>query len=132
MIPPTKDDRAFWGKQGRDTSKTKGATRASALPDEPTPNATVSSRSSVSVSPDEEGPTYPAAPSTSTRSATVSCPPNASVSSPGAALAAKRRVVVHVCRSCDRDFEGIMTARYCSNACRQRAKHRRARRAVAQ
>ena len=48
------------------------------------------------------------------------------MSTPGAALAALRRRVWHVCKSCGKRFKGIATAIYCSNACRQRAKRERA------
>ena len=44
---------------------------------------------------------------------------------PGAALAAKRKKVRHVCEHCCAKFTGIATARYCSNACRQKAKRAR-------
>ena len=44
---------------------------------------------------------------------------------PGAALAAMRGRHWHVCPSCGKRFSGIKTARYCSNACRQKAKYKR-------
>lgn len=64
------------------------------------------------------------------RSVPVSKPASAAVSREpsaviGRRLAAMRRVVDHVCPTCDKEFEGIVTAKYCSNACRQRAKYRR-------
>ena len=42
---------------------------------------------------------------------------------PGAALAAQRRTSWHACLSCGKRFSGIKTAKFCSNACRQRAKY---------
>lgn len=47
---------------------------------------------------------------------------------PGAALAAMRRKTWHRCAlpECGKRFSGIATAVYCSNACRQKAKYRRA------
>ena len=44
----------------------------------------------------------------------------------GSALAALRRTHWHYCYICNKRFSGIKTARYCSNACRQKAKYRRA------
>jgi uncharacterized protein (DUF983 family) len=44
----------------------------------------------------------------------------------GAALAALRRKAAHRCPVCEKTFKGIATAVYCSNACRQKAKYRRA------
>lgn len=43
----------------------------------------------------------------------------------GAALAAMRRTSWHYCAepSCGKRFAGIATAKFCSNACRQRAKY---------
>jgi len=52
-------------------------------------------------------------------------------SSIGAQLAALRRQQVHVCAVCGEPFVGITLARYCSNRCRQAAKHERARAARA-
>lgn len=43
----------------------------------------------------------------------------------GAALAAMRTVVTHLCAECSWEFKGIVRAKYCSNACRQRAKYKR-------
>jgi hypothetical protein len=43
----------------------------------------------------------------------------------GAALAALRRKVAHKCLQCGKAFRGLATARYCGNACRQRAKYAR-------
>lgn len=45
---------------------------------------------------------------------------------PGAALAALRRRSWHVCPIDGKRFSGIAKAIYCSNACRQKAKHQRA------
>ena len=47
---------------------------------------------------------------------------------PGAALAAMRGKHWHYCAepSCGKRFGGIKTAKFCSNACRQRAKYARA------
>ena len=45
---------------------------------------------------------------------------------PGAALAALRRTTWHYCRVCGKRFAGITKAVYCSNACRQKAKYKRA------
>ena len=42
---------------------------------------------------------------------------------PGTALAAMRRTSWHACLSCGNRFSGIKTAKFCSNACRQRAKY---------
>jgi hypothetical protein len=44
---------------------------------------------------------------------------------PGAALAALRRTSWHQCLSCGKRFSGISTAKFCSNACRQKAKYKR-------
>ncbi len=43
----------------------------------------------------------------------------------GAALAAMRSTHWHFCLepSCGKRFSGIKTAKFCSNACRQRAKY---------
>jgi ribosomal protein L34E len=49
--------------------------------------------------------------------------------SPGAALAALRRRTRHRCAQCGKRFSGIAKALYCSNACRQKAKYERAKRA---
>ena len=45
---------------------------------------------------------------------------------PGAALAALRGTHWHQCQSCGKRFSGIKTAKFCSNRCRQKAKHLRA------
>jgi len=50
---------------------------------------------------------------------------SASVSRLGAGLAAERRIVPHDCLSCQGRFHAIVQAKYCSNACRQRAKNQR-------
>jgi ribosomal protein L34E len=47
---------------------------------------------------------------------------------PGAALAALRRTTWHQCHVCGKRFSGIKTAKFCSNACRQAAKYKRAKR----
>lgn len=47
------------------------------------------------------------------------------ISTAGARLAAMRRQVTHLCQQCQEPFTGIMQAKYCSNACRQRAKYAR-------
>jgi hypothetical protein len=44
---------------------------------------------------------------------------------PGAALAALRRTTWHYCPVCSKRFSGIATAKFCSNACRQKAKYQR-------
>jgi ribosomal protein L34E len=44
---------------------------------------------------------------------------------PGAKLAAMRRTTWHVCQICGKRFSGIATAKFCSNACRQKAKYQR-------
>jgi hypothetical protein len=46
---------------------------------------------------------------------------------PGAALAAMRRTMWHYCAepSCGKRFSGIAKAKFCSNACRQKAKYQR-------
>jgi len=44
---------------------------------------------------------------------------------PASELAAQRRRVSHTCPVCGATFTAIKTARYCSNACRQKAKYRR-------
>jgi hypothetical protein len=44
---------------------------------------------------------------------------------PGQVLAAMRRRTWHYCPVCEKRFSGIKKAVYCSNACRQKAKHRR-------
>ena len=46
--------------------------------------------------------------------------------SPGAALAAKRKIEKRQCLECDKVFEGISTAKYCSESCKQKAKRKRA------
>lgn len=46
--------------------------------------------------------------------------------SPGAALAAQRRIVAHICAHCGLTFQGIKKAVYCSERCKQAAKYRRA------
>lgn len=46
---------------------------------------------------------------------------------PGAALASLRRTPWHLCESCGKRFSGIKTAKFCSNACRQKAKYKRMR-----
>jgi predicted nucleic acid-binding Zn ribbon protein len=51
---------------------------------------------------------------------------------PGAALAALRRRTWHLCAVCGKRFSGIAKAIYCSNACRQKAKYARSRKAGAQ
>jgi len=50
---------------------------------------------------------------------------------PGAALAAMRRTTWHYCAepSCGKRFSGIKKAKFCSNACRQKAKYQRAKKA---
>ena len=40
-------------------------------------------------------------------------------------LAGMRKQVKHECVVCHNEFEGIKQAKYCSNACRQKAKHGR-------
>jgi len=40
-------------------------------------------------------------------------------------LAGMRQRVTHACLECEKEFEAIKTAKYCSNACRQRAKYYR-------
>ena len=47
------------------------------------------------------------------------------MTSPASALAAQRRRVSHTCPVCGKSFTALKTARYCSNACRQKAKYRR-------
>jgi hypothetical protein len=44
---------------------------------------------------------------------------------PGAQMAAQRRKVPHTCPVCGISFQALRTARYCSNACKQRAKRKR-------
>jgi hypothetical protein len=41
------------------------------------------------------------------------------------ALSAMRKTTWHYCAVCNKRFAGILKARYCSNACRQRAKYTR-------
>jgi hypothetical protein len=43
----------------------------------------------------------------------------------GAALSALRKTTWHLCAepSCGKRFSGIATAKFCSNACRQKAKY---------
>lgn len=41
----------------------------------------------------------------------------------GAALSALRKTSWHYCASCGKRFAGISTAKFCSNACRQKAKY---------
>jgi rRNA maturation endonuclease Nob1 len=45
---------------------------------------------------------------------------------PGAQLAARRRIYQHNCQECGELFPGIKTARYCSGSCQQKAKRKRA------
>jgi predicted nucleic acid-binding Zn ribbon protein len=45
--------------------------------------------------------------------------------SEGAALAALRKQTRKACLVCGKTFKAIATARYCSNACRQKAKYQR-------
>jgi ribosomal protein L34E len=47
------------------------------------------------------------------------------IPTPGQQLAALRKKVRHVCAECGEPFEAIKTARFCSNACKQRDKYRR-------
>jgi predicted nucleic acid-binding Zn ribbon protein len=47
------------------------------------------------------------------------------MSRPAKALAALRRRHRKNCAVCGKGFTAIKTARYCSNACRQKAKYRR-------
>ena len=47
------------------------------------------------------------------------------LSKPAQALAGLRKKVGHVCPICEKRFKAIKTAKYCSNACRQRAKYQR-------
>lgn len=42
---------------------------------------------------------------------------------PGFILAAQRRQIPHTCPVCGQGFTGIKTARFCSNACKQRDKY---------
>jgi hypothetical protein len=44
---------------------------------------------------------------------------------PASELAAQRQRIGHVCPVCGASFVALKTARYCSNACRQRAKYQR-------
>jgi hypothetical protein len=48
----------------------------------------------------------------------------------GAALAGMRRRDRRICQQCVGRFIGIVTAKYCSNACRQKAKRNKAREAA--
>lgn len=41
----------------------------------------------------------------------------------GAALSALRKTTWHHCLICGKRFSGISTAKFCSNACRQKAKY---------
>jgi hypothetical protein len=43
----------------------------------------------------------------------------------GAALSALRKTTWHYCASCQKRFAGISKAKFCSNACRQKAKYAR-------
>lgn len=43
----------------------------------------------------------------------------------GAALAALRPTDIRPCQQCGKTFSGISTAKYCTNACRQKAKRAR-------
>jgi predicted nucleic acid-binding Zn ribbon protein len=52
------------------------------------------------------------------------------VSRPARALAALRRRHRKNCAVCGKGFTAIKTARYCSNACRQKAKYERAKNAL--
>lgn len=45
----------------------------------------------------------------------------------GAALGALRKTSWHFCASCGKRFSGISQAKFCSNACRQRAKYAKVR-----
>jgi predicted nucleic acid-binding Zn ribbon protein len=47
------------------------------------------------------------------------------MSRPARQLAALRRRHSKECAVCGKGFKAIATARYCSNACRQRAKYKR-------
>lgn len=40
-------------------------------------------------------------------------------------LSSQRRRVKHKCIQCGKKFKALSTAKYCSNACRQRAKYAR-------
>lgn len=44
---------------------------------------------------------------------------------PAAELAAMRKIHEHKCTQCGEPFEGIRQAKYCSEACKQRAKYAR-------
>ena len=43
----------------------------------------------------------------------------------GAALGALRKTIWHHCAVCEKRFSGIAQAKFCSNACRQKAKYRK-------
>lgn len=43
----------------------------------------------------------------------------------GRALASLRKRKRHKCETCEKSFVAIKTAKFCSNACRQKAKYRR-------
>jgi len=47
------------------------------------------------------------------------------VSKEAQALSAMRKRIKHKCQVCGKSFKAIKTAKYCSNACRQRAKYER-------
>lgn len=47
-------------------------------------------------------------------------------SAKGSEMEQARLIYVKTCDICRREFEAISTAKYCSNACRQRAKRARA------
>ena len=46
-------------------------------------------------------------------------------------LAGMRKTVTHECAICGDEFEGIKQAKYCSNACRQKAKYQRSQKGLA-
>ena len=46
--------------------------------------------------------------------------------SPGAMLAAKRKIETKICPVCLEEFEGIKTAKFCSNKCKQKDKYQKA------
>jgi hypothetical protein len=41
-------------------------------------------------------------------------------------MLALRRIVTHSCTVCGKEFQGLVFAKYCGNACKQKAKRARA------
>lgn len=47
---------------------------------------------------------------------------NKKIKNHGELMSHNRTIYVHICECCSAKFEGVATAKFCSNACRQKAK----------